>query len=134
MGSPSGSTDGSRGRGESDGGPLDTVDGVADRGARVERSPPRGDFIPSGEQSEVADLVENVEISEDGSEGGVDEGECGAGKIGAFAEPAFDLLEFPRQGACLGRESRFIGGVVEAADVVQDGRAELDPGSVLGAL
>ena len=97
-----------------------------------ERAAPCGDLRQAGEDAEIADAVEGIEIAEHRPEHRVDEAEAFAVEPWTF-QARFDAREFVPQRCRLGVERRLIGRRVEARDVVEDRRAELDPGAMLGA-
>src|SRR5690242_5008 len=93
---------------------------------------PARDLRLVAQNPKVADLVEHVEIAEDRTEHGIDQREFLA------VEPWSDEARFQPLEALLelrgfGVERRLVGCRIEPRDIVEDGRAELDKGAMLGA-
>src|SRR5581483_7391367 len=88
----------------------------------------------AGENTELADAIEHVEIAEHRTEHRIDQGKSFAVEPWCSRDTRREPREFFRERCDLGVERCFVLGAVEAGNVVQYGRAELDPAAVLGAL
>src|SRR5262249_26951310 len=86
------------------------------------------------EEAEIGDRLEGVEVAEDRPEYGVHQMEARADEIRAIAPILLELPELGGNVAALLCERRIVPCCVEAPDIIEDGRAELDPGAVTGAL
>src|ERR1700751_5438206 len=107
---------------------------TADRSARRKVRAPVRDLRLLRQDAEIIDGVEDVEIAKHRPENGIDERELRAVEPGA----AIEALLYPGKALAKKLALRLERGLgrsgVEAPDVAQDRRAELDRGAVLGAL
>src|SRR3954452_22562354 len=94
-------------------------------------APPAPDPRQTVEDRKRGDAVEGVEIAEDRAEDRVDKRESLAIEPGRRKKALFGTGEFAGGLGALRLEGILLMGTVEAGNVGQDGRAELDPGSML---
>ena len=87
----------------------------------------------AGENSEVGDPVEHIEIAEHRTERGIDQRKAFAAKPwrgrDARFKPRKTLLEL----GCLGFKCCFVRRRVKTRDIAEYSRSEFDPGAILGA-
>jgi hypothetical protein len=99
--------------------------------------PIRYHFWFAGENSELADPIENVEIAKDRTKHRIDERKSLAVKVRAGAKahfkPCLKPFEFISQGCGLLHKGRFIGRAIKSGNVVKHSGSKLDPGAMFGA-
>lgn len=110
------------------------LDGVPDGGSLDQLRAPGGHLGQIGEEAELADRLEHVEVTEHRAECRIDDAETFATEIRAGAEGCFDLPEAVVNVPGLVLQGRLVGCALERPDGVQQRGAELDPGPVLRAL
>ena len=104
-----------------------------DRWAHLQRLAPAGELRLAGQDAEILDHVEDIEIAEDRAEGRIDEME------GLAVEPGIGLHPPLEPGEALGEilplllEGFPIRRSIEAPDIGKHDACEFDPGAMIGA-
>src|SRR5204862_661723 len=104
--------------------------GACYRRALRKRRAPCGDFWQTGEDAEVADTIESIEITKHRTEYGSDQAESLAVEPRTL-EAGIDARELGEQGENFSRECSVFRSVIQSRNVVEDCRAKFDPGAML---
>src|SRR5262249_3085214 len=111
--------------------------GAAHRCACCKRLAVGGNLWLAAKDAKVSDAIKRVEITKHRTEYDIDQRKPLAVEIAArsFAliKTGFKTREFLGQSLGLLCERRFIGSRIETGNIVENGRAEFDPGAMFGA-
>src|SRR5215510_1721109 len=106
---------------------------MANRGSGGQRAAPAREVRLGSKHAEVVDTIEDIKVAKDWREYRVDEREAVAVEPGCRRHASLEPVEAPSKPSLLVGEACSIGRRVELGDIVEDCRAVLDEGTVLGA-
>src|SRR5262249_10837896 len=109
------------------------TDGAAHRWPRRQILAPLRELRLAGQNAEIADLVEDVEIAEHRPEHRIDQRKPFAVEPRP-SDPLLAKRDFLLKLCSLRLQGRLILGGIETGDIVEHGGAELDPAAMLGAI